>query len=226
MRAILVLLVLAMLYALVSLGTDLRIETEDLNPILLGYGSIFTAGIVVAELLRPLLSLVSATTRFVVVAVLAALVWLGFELARDAGKIPEGLLTAEIAAPASIETPIAHLHAAWDGLFRTVAQVNNQSVGAIIDTGTPLVLLQYEEASRLGFHPETIDFNARVPVSDRKVKVAYFPLLSVRVEDAEIFNVEAAIAEQGALETNLIGLSYLKRLSGFALSEGELLLRP
>ncbi len=226
MRAILVLAVLALLYLLVRNLTDFDVRLDDLNPVLLGYGALFAAGIVAAELLRPILLLLAPVSRFVVVAVIAALVWTGFETARQAGKIPQALLDPAPAGPEALTgPPQTSLPPAWDGLYRTVAQVNNTSLGVLVDPATPLVVLQYEEAERLGLHPERLQFTERVPVSDRKITAAHLPLLSVRINDVEVFEVDAAIAAKGALETSLIGLSFLNRLSAVYLKKGELVLR-
>jgi len=226
MRALLVFIVLGLLYVLIRSSTNLDFDLSGTNPVLIGYGALFTAGIVAAELLRPFLSLMAPLSRFVVVAVLAGLVWAGFEQARTAGNLPEGLLDPT----AGLETngePIrqTRLPVAWDGLHRAVAQINNQSVGVLIETGTPLVVLQYEEAERLGFNLENLTFTSRVPVSDRNITAALMPFLSVRIDDVELFEVDAAIAAPGMVDTSLIGLSFLNRLETVGLIDGELLLR-
>lgn len=224
MRALLILIVLGLIYLLVRSFTDIRIDLATANPILLGYGALFTAGIVAAELLRPILVRMSSLSRFTIVAALAAIVWLGFEMTRLSGRIPAAFLD-----PASQSSPdqmrILRLPQAWDGLYRTVAQVNNQSLGVIIDTGTPLVVLTYEEAERLGLLNDRLVFTARVAVSDRKITAALLPFLSVRVDNLEIASVAGAIAEPGALETSLIGLSYLSRLKAAGVIGPEMVLQ-
>ena len=88
MRALLILIVLGVIYLGVRSLTDIRIDVANANPVLLGYGALFTAGIVAAELLRPLMQRMSALSRFTIVAALAAIVWLSFEMARLSGRIP------------------------------------------------------------------------------------------------------------------------------------------
>jgi aspartyl protease family protein len=225
MRAILIFVVLGLLFLLVKNAGDVESGRQGLNPVLLGYGALFAAGIVAAELLRPVLSLMGATSRFVVVALIAALVWFGFDQARNIGILPLALSDPS-ALPDPQETPLqTRLPLAWDGVYRTVAQVNNRSLGVMLDTGTPLVILQYAEAERLGLRPERLTFDARIPVADRNVTAAKLVLPSVRIDDVELFNVKAAIAEAGALETSIIGLSFLSRLSAAALIDGQFYLR-
>jgi len=226
MRALVVLIILGLIYLLVRLTTDFELRLDSASPVILGYGALFAAGIVTAEILRPILSLLAPVSRFAVVAVAAALVWVAFEAARVAGTIPEGVLNPATSTASDQPPPrITRIPPAWDGLFRTIAQINAQSVGVIVETGTPLVVLSYADAKRLGLHPEALQFTDRVSVSDRKIGAAPYQLLSVRVENVETIAVDAAIAEKGALATSIVGLSFLNALDGAALSEGQLVLR-
>lgn len=225
MRAIVVLTVLALLFILVRNGTGLDLGLTDVNPLVLGYSALFAAGLVVSELMRPVLSLMGATSRFVVVAIIAALVWFGFDQARLAGKVPEYLLSVQERADAPDAPVETRLPVAWDGVYRAVAQINNTSIGAIVDIAAPLVVLQYEEAERIGLQPQRFKFDKRVTIADRKVIAAKFALLSVRIDAVEVFEVEAAIAAPGTLEASIIGLSFLSRLSTVAIVKDSLLLR-
>ncbi len=225
MRALIIFIVLGLLYLLVKNTTDIDLGMDEVNPVLLGYGALFAAGIVTAELLRPLLSLMGATSRFVVVALIAGLVWTGFEVARSAGKIPAALLDPDVTTLGNDPINQTRLLLAWDGVYRAVAQINNTSLGVLVDIASPLVIVQYAEAERLGLHPERLKFDQRIALADRKIFAALFPLFSVRIDDVELFEVEAAIAAPGVLETSVIGLSFLNRLSNAALVDDELYLR-
>jgi aspartyl protease family protein len=55
-------------------------------------------------------------------------------------------------------------------------------------------------------------------------RVAPVTLDRVRVEDIVVRDVPAAVAEPGALSTNLLGMSFLGRLSRFELAGNELIL--
>ena len=54
--------------------------------------------------------------------------------------------------------------------------------------------------------------------------VAPVTLDRIRVEDITIRNVPAAVAAEGALGTNLLGMSFLGRLKSFQIQRGELVL--
>jgi len=226
MRAVLIGVVLVLLFFLVRNSSSLDAGLTYFNPVLLGYGALFVAGVVAAELLRPVLSLLSAGSRFVVVVLLAGLVWFGFDQARQAGILPDFQVneSGRAGSKAPVSKPLTVLSPAWDGVYRAVAQINNRSIGVLVHMATPLVLLQYEEAVRLGFRPESLTFKDRITVSDHKVKAAKITLGTVRIDAITVLNVEAAIAEKGAIETSLIGLSFLDRLSVVALKDGTLVL--
>ena len=46
----------------------------------------------------------------------------------------------------------------------------------------------------------------------------------VRVDDIVVRDVAAAVAEKGALDTNLLGMSFLGRLKSFQMQGSELVL--
>jgi len=224
MRAILVLSVLGLLYALVRIGTNTPIVPQDLNPVLVGYGALFVAGIVTAELMRPLLSLMAPVSRFVVVAVLAGLVWVGLEQARRTNLIPQ-----EEFSPLSkdgqrriFQTTVPK---SWDGIYRAIAQVNARSVGVVVETAAPFVVLQYADAERLGLHPENMKFTEKVSLGTGKIMVAKGQFVSVQIDKVVVLDVKGAIAEKGALASSVVGLSFLERLEYLGLKDGNLVLR-
>lgn len=55
-------------------------------------------------------------------------------------------------------------------------------------------------------------------------RVAPVMLDRVRVDDIVVRNVPAAVAEKGALDTNLLGMSFLGRLKSFQMQGRELVL--
>ncbi|NOX39660.1 MAG: TIGR02281 family clan AA aspartic protease [Alphaproteobacteria bacterium] len=228
MRAVLGGVVLVLLFVLVRSSKIFDGSLVGISPIVFGYGALFAAGIVTSELFRPLLAALAPSSRFVMVALMAGLVWFAIEQARLAGTIPDavlGLNRPSASAGGSQPPPSTRIPVAWDGVYRAVAQVNKTSLGVVIDTATPLVILQYEEAERLGFEPQKQEFTTRLTVSDRKINAALYLLSSVRLDGIELFGVKGAIAQKGALQTSLIGLSFLNRLSAFGLANGQMVLR-
>jgi aspartyl protease family protein len=111
-----------------------------------------------------------------------------------------------------------------NGHFVFKAAVNERLATFVADTGATYVLLTYEDAERLGLSPHTLDFSARVSTANGVTRVAPVMLDRVRVDDVIVRNVPAAVAQKGALSTNLLGMSFLGRLKSFQVQNGELVL--
>lgn len=110
------------------------------------------------------------------------------------------------------------------GHFVVEAAVNERPVTMIADTGATLVVLSYEDAERLGLSPRGLDFSGRASTANGTARVAPLTLTSLRVADITLRDVPAAVAEPGALGTNLLGMSFLGRLKRFEMQGDELLL--
>ena len=106
-----------------------------------------------------------------------------------------------------------------------VVEVNNQALPMVVDLATPFVLLQYNDAARLGLKPQTLVFKDRIPLGDRKVQAAKLEIASVQLDGIAVQNVAAAVAAPGILETNILGLSFLTSLDDVALEDGTLVLK-
>ena len=110
------------------------------------------------------------------------------------------------------------------GHFVFEAYVNDRPATFMADTGATVVVLTYEDAARLGLSPQGLDFSARVETANGVSYVAPVTLDRVRVDDITVRDVQAVVAERGALATNLLGMSFLGRLKSFAKQGSELVL--
>jgi len=117
-----------------------------------------------------------------------------------------------------------HLKSDARGHFVFEAYVNDRPATFMADTGATLVVLTYEDAARLGLSPQNLDFSARVATANGTSSVAPVRLDRVRVDDITVRDVEAIVAERGALATNLLGMSFLGRLRSFTKEGNELVL--
>jgi aspartyl protease family protein len=110
------------------------------------------------------------------------------------------------------------------GHFVTSARINGRSVQVMIDTGASIVALNAETARRLGVTVSKSDFNATIGTVNGTVEVAPIVLAEIRVGNITLRNVEAAVVPGNVLDVNLLGMSFLGRLSGFEIESGELIL--
>jgi aspartyl protease family protein len=70
----------------------------------------------------------------------------------------------------------------------------------------------------------SLDFSGLAQTANGVSRVAPVMLDRVRVDDITVRDVPAAVAEKGALSTNLLGMSFLSRLKSFQLRGSELIL--
>jgi aspartyl protease family protein len=160
---------------------------------------------------------------------LFALVYFFDDLRAALGPKADGVPSIAKLGRAQEDTPSSfggevRLKADGRGHFVFDAAVNDRPLTFMADGGATVVVLTYEDAQRAGLSPHSLDFSARVETANGVSHVAPVTLDRVRVEDITVRDVPAAIAEKGALATNLLGMSFLGRLKNFQIQGGELVL--
>ena len=111
------------------------------------------------------------------------------------------------------------------GDFHVRAEVNGQAHGFQFDTGASSVVLTAETAAALGIRPAESEFGVRVSTANGTTMAAPAFLDSIRVGTLVERRVPALVSRPGALRDNLLGMSFLDRLSGFEVRGDRLILR-
>jgi aspartyl protease family protein len=127
-------------------------------------------------------------------------------------------------AVASVDDGAAQIVKAADGHFWAEAKVDGRAMRFLIDTGATAVALSQNDAKRLGIDTKALDYSYRVMTASGETRAASVKLASVSVAGAQVSDVEALVVEKG-LETSLLGMSYLGRLSSFQATPRALVLR-
>ncbi|MEL6266543.1 MAG: TIGR02281 family clan AA aspartic protease [Pseudomonadota bacterium] len=112
-----------------------------------------------------------------------------------------------------------------DGHYRSEVRINGRPVTMMVDTGASMVVLPYEEVSRIGIDPTALEFNMPVSTANGRSTVAPITLGEVRVGDIIVREVPAAVAHPGRLHTGLLGMSFLDRLAETSFQGQQLFLR-
>ena len=112
-----------------------------------------------------------------------------------------------------------------DGHYWAEAAVNGQAVRVLVDTGASAVALTVDDARRLGFDPAKLNYSYEVNTASGQARAAEVKLASVSVAGAQVTDVDAFVIEKG-LQTSLLGMTYLGRLSQFEATRTALILRP
>lgn len=108
------------------------------------------------------------------------------------------------------------------GHYIVQAEINRAKVDLLTDTGATYVALNYETAMQLGFTESTLRFTSRSSTANGIARVAPVNLDYIRIGGIVLHDVKAVVAEPGKMNQNLLGMSFINRLSGFELSGGRL----
>ena len=127
-----------------------------------------------------------------------------------------------VAASASA-SGIVELRAGSYGHFEANAQLNGRTIQVMVDTGASLVALTYEDAERAGIFVRNSDFTHRSQTANGIAKFAPVMLDRVSIGDITVRNVQAAVSERGKLQTSLLGMSFLGKLSRTEMRKGGVL---
>jgi aspartyl protease family protein len=104
-------------------------------------------------------------------------------------------------------------------------KVNGNETRFIFDTGASTVVLRAEEASALGFDPEILDYSIPVSTANGMALAAPVTIPTLSVGPITERNVRALIARSGVLHVNLLGMTFLERLSSYEVRGNRLILR-
>ncbi|HEX8232125.1 MAG TPA: TIGR02281 family clan AA aspartic protease [Caulobacteraceae bacterium] len=131
----------------------------------------------------------------------------------------------EAPAPAAAPAGAASVAKAADGHYWAEGLVNGARVRFLVDTGASAVALTADDARRLGFPPERLDYSLQVSTASGQARAAPVELGSVAVAGARVEKVQAVVLDRG-LPASLLGMSYLGRLSRMEATPTALILRP
>jgi aspartyl protease family protein len=119
----------------------------------------------------------------------------------------------------------ASISKAADGHYWAEADVNGSEIRFLVDTGASAVALTADDARRLGIDPTTLDYKYGVVTASGQARAAQVRLASISVAGARVDDVDAFVIDHG-LQTSLLGMTYLGRLSAFEATPQSLILRP
>lgn len=111
-----------------------------------------------------------------------------------------------------------------EGHFVANATINGRTVAVMVDTGATTVALTDATAHRLGLYPAKSAYSERLSTANGAVMAARVTLYEVRLGSVSLRNVTAVVMPAGALPVDLLGMSFLSRLSRYEADGGQLVL--
>ncbi|MFL5146752.1 MAG: TIGR02281 family clan AA aspartic protease [Microvirga sp.] len=111
------------------------------------------------------------------------------------------------------------------GHFVVHPTLDGKRVRMLVDTGASFVALSHEDARLAGISVSARDYTRPISTANGIVAAASVRLAEVKVGDIAVRGVEALVLPPGKLSTSLLGMSFLKRLGGFEIAQGRLILK-
>jgi aspartyl protease family protein len=110
------------------------------------------------------------------------------------------------------------------GHYVVDAMVNGAPITFLVDTGASSIVLTMADAEHLGFRPESLRFTQRFVTANGEVRGAPVVLREIRIGQFSLYDVPASVNE-APLSVSLLGMSFLRRLNGYGVEDGRLVLR-
>lgn len=107
---------------------------------------------------------------------------------------------------------------------RTNGSGKNTHIRFLVDTGASTVSLTLSDAARLGIDRSQLSFTRQFNTANGVVFGAPVILPSIQIGSILIPDVRAVVLNEG-LKSSLLGMTYLRRLSSFEISDDRLTLR-
>ena len=167
-----------------------------------------------------------AARSAVIWIVIALALVAGYSVKDDLREFGQGTLAALVPGMAiSGNAGEARLRRTRDGHFYVRARVDGEDIRFVVDTGASMVVLSAEDAARLGLKQSALDYNLPVQTANGGTMAAPIRLHEIIIGEMAITNIRAAVMRPGQLETSLLGMSYLNKLSAFSFEGDTLILR-
>jgi aspartyl protease family protein len=102
-----------------------------------------------------------------------------------------------------------------DGHFVARVSVDGASVSMLVDTGASTVVLRQTDARLLGVDTRRLHYTVPVQTANGLAYAAHARLREVSIGSITLHNVDALVAQPGALKESLLGMSFLSRLRSY-----------
>jgi aspartyl protease family protein len=112
-----------------------------------------------------------------------------------------------------------------DGQFLVRAKVNAANADFIFDTGASTVTLTQRTAMQAGFDTSKLKYSNVIATANGRTRVAPVVLDRMTIGDITEEKVPAMVAQPGSLDSNLLGMSFLNRLSSYEVQNDRLVFR-
>jgi aspartyl protease family protein len=114
---------------------------------------------------------------------------------------------------------------ASDGHYHILAEVNGAEVEFMVDTGASDVVITKDIAKKIGIDMDDLSYDKIYSTANGTVQAAPIIIEQIKIGGIKVENIRASVSS-GGLDTPLLGMSFLDRLTGYEVRSGVLSLRP
>ena len=115
------------------------------------------------------------------------------------------------------------IEAGRGGHYFIDARVDGRNIDFVVDTGASKMVLRESSAAKLGIFPRPSEYTGRSSTANGVAKFAPVRLNRVEINGITVYDVEAAVMPDSALDVNLLGMTFLSRVK-FSQDHGRLVL--
>ena len=137
-------------------------------------------------------------------------------IGRVAGELRPGI------AMVDAERGTATFRRGIGGHFELMADINGHTTPMIFDTGASAVVLTLADARAAGIDTAALRFTIPVATANGTGQAARVSLDGITVGGIKRTGVRAFVAEAGALDTSLLGMTFLETLTRYAVTSNSL----
>ncbi|TVR09819.1 MAG: TIGR02281 family clan AA aspartic protease [Salinarimonadaceae bacterium] len=145
-----------------------------------------------------------------------------FEMDAVFGRVVDGVIPGRTTISSPGEVSVTR---GASGGFVVQGEANGEPMRFIFDTGADVVVLTAESAARIGFQPQDLRYIVQVRTANGTAMAAPVTIETLTVGDIAASRVRALVARPDALTSNLLGMSFLDRLSSYEVRNDRLILR-
>lgn len=161
---------------------------------------------------------------FVAWIAIGMVIFAGYTFRDDLSHIGRRMLGAFQPGAAVIDpnTGSVLIGRAFGGSFRVDASINGADIPMIFDTGATAVVLSSADAERAGLDIKRLNYSISVQTANGVGSAAAAVIDEIRIGNIVRNNVRAYVLQDGALETSLLGMTFLETLSRYSVSRDSL----
>lgn len=163
-------------------------------------------------------------SAFAIWIAMGAILVVGYTYRSDLQRIGQRVVGALQPGAAIVDAQTGNVHIArsFGGSFRIDALINGSHTPMIFDTGASAVVLSKADAEAAGIETASLDYSIPVQTANGTGRAAPIRIKQIEIGNIVRYDIRAFIVEGNALDTSLLGMTFLETLSRYTVSQDYL----